>query len=270
MFTWENIPYENKFNGPNLLLKKIIIKLNLLLSDGVVCGNYKAEDIFKRLTKKITTVIPLSGVDADFYKPVPAEDIIEEYKLKNKFIYTFAGALGYRKGVHLILEAARAVIEQIPNAHFLVIGSGEYDENLKLKVESLKLTDRVTFIPWANAGKLRKILSISKVFLYPSISYGGWEEQFGYSMAEASLMELPVISTLSGSIEDVVINGETGLLIRSNDAGELERAIIKLGLDQELRRKMGQAGRRYITENFSNKVVAEKFYEFFKKINLHS
>ena len=89
-------------------------------------------------------------------------------------------------------------------------------------------------------------------------------------MVEASLMELPVISTLSGSIEDVVVNGETGLLVRPDDVGELEEAIKKLGLDQELRIKMGQAGRHYMVENFSNKIIAQKFYEFFKKINLHS
>ena len=53
---------------------------------------------------------------------------------------------------------------------------------------------------------------MTDIFLYPSISYKGWEEQFGYSMAEASLMEVPVISTFSGSIEDIVINNKTVVL----------------------------------------------------------
>ncbi len=269
IFTWENIRYENKFRGFNLLFKKIIIKLNLLLSDGVVCGNRKAEDIFKKMTKKPIAVIPLSGVDADFFHKVNAEDFLETHGLKDKLIFSFAGAIGYRKGIHNIIYAFKKVLPALPNAHLVIAGTGEYEESLKFKVKSLKLDQNVTFIPWLNSAGLRNLLSASHIFLYPSISYGGWEEQFGYSMAEASLMELPVISTLSGSIEDIIVNGRTGLLVKPNDQDSLEVAMIKLGSDQELREKMGQAGRQYIVDHFTYKIIAGKFYEFFKKINLH-
>lgn len=270
IFTWENIPYENKFKGFNLLLKKIIIKLSLLLSDGLVCGNSKAEDIFKRLTKKPIAVIPLSGVDADFFRKINTDDFLETYGLKNKLIFSFAGAIGYRKGIHNMIHAFQKILSVLPNARLVIAGTGEYEEEISELITKLDLGGNITRIPWLSSNGLRELLSASQIFLYPSISYGGWEEQFGYSMAEASLMELPIISTLSGSIEDVVKNGETGLLVNPGDAGELEEVMIKLGLDQELRIKMGQAGRHYIIENFSNKVIAEKFYGFFKKINLYS
>ena len=270
IFTWENIPYESKFRGFNLLFKKIIIKLNLLLSDGIVCGNRKAEDIFKRLTKKPIVVIPLSGVDADFFHKVNAGDFLETHDLKDKLIFSFAGAIGYRKGLHNIIRAFKKVLTVLPNAHLVIAGTGEYEESLKLEVESLKLKNAVAFIPWLSPVGLRELLSVSHIFLYPSISYGGWEEQFGYSMAEASLMELPVISTRSGSVEDVVVDKETGLLIKPDDVAELEGAMLKLGSDPMLREKIGRAGRQYVIDNFAYKIIAGKFYEFFKKINLHS
>ena len=125
-------------------------------------------------------------------------------------------------------------------------------------------------IPWLNPAGIRELLSASHVFLYPSMPYGGWEEQFGYSMAEASLVELPIISTKSGSIEDVVINNRTGILVWPDDVEELSQAMILLAKDENLRMTMGQAGRRYIIDNFTYKIVVGKFYEFFKKINLHS
>ena len=68
-FSWENIPYENKFSGFNLWIKKILIKLNILFSDGVICGNYKARNIFEKYTRKPIVVIPLAGVDTDFFVP---------------------------------------------------------------------------------------------------------------------------------------------------------------------------------------------------------
>lgn len=269
IFTWENVPYENKFRGFNLLFKKIIIKLNLLLSDGIICGNRKAENIFKQLAQKPTAVIPLSGVDADFFHKVNTESFLETHNLKDKLIFSFAGAIGYRKGIHNIIYALKKVLTVLPNAHLVIAGTGEYEEEISELMTELNLENNITRIPWLNPAGLREFLSVSHVFLYPSISHEGWEEQFGYSMAEASLMELPVISTLSGSIGDVVIDGETGLLVRPNDPNGLEEAMIKLGLNHGLRVKMGQAGRRYVVENFSNKIVAEKFYEFFKKITLH-
>lgn len=260
IFTWENIPYEEKFKGLNFVVKKIILKLNLSFCDGVICGNQKAKDMFKKYTDKPVTAIPLSGVDTDFYvkESGPA--------LKDKFIYTFAGALGYRKGVHNIIEALKTVLQSIPNAHLNIVGTGEYEGELKLQVTSHKLQDKITFIPWANAEELKNIFSKSDVFVYPSLSHEGWEEQFGYSMAEASLMNLPIITTKTGSIEEVVVDGKTGILIKPDSKEELIGAMIKLAQDDKLRSELGENGRKYIIEHYSYNVVARKFYDFFKSI----
>ena len=128
------------------------------------------------------------------------------------------------------------------------------------------LKEYVTFMPWLDSAGLRELLSVSDIFLYPSISYGGWEEQFGYSMAEASLMELPVIATRSGSIEDIILDGKTGLLVEPNNVEHLYNAMVRLAENQDLRKELGANGRKFISENYSYKVVADKFYNFFNTI----
>ncbi len=266
IFSWENIPYNQKFKGFKGLIQMSILRLNLFFCDAIVCGNKKSAEIFRRFTKKSMAVIPLSGVDSEFFKKKNTEHRFRNIDLGGKVIFTFAGALGYRKGVHLILEAMEAVLKEIPNGYLIIAGSGEYEEGLRLKVKSLKLDHNVTFIPWLDSVGLRELLSVSDVFLYPSISFGGWEEQFGYSMAEASLMEVPVISTWTGSIEDVVLNGVTGLLIESDNAKSLTEAMLKLGGDKNLRDNLGQAGRKYIEENYDYKIIANKFYNFFQSL----
>jgi len=266
IFTWENIPYENKFKGVNLLLKKIIIKLNLLLSDGVVCGNQKAKVIFSKITSKPIAVIPLSGVDTDFFRREDGFKEIENYNLTGKIVFNFSGAIGYRKGLQVILRAFKKVLAEIPNAHLVIMGSGEYEDKVRELVRELGLNENLTLTSWQDREGLKRGLNASDVFLYPSLSYGGWEEQFGYSMAEASLMELPVISTRSGSIGEVVLDGETGLLVEPDDIDGLKEAMVRLGKDSELRKKMGQAGRKYIIENYSYQIIANKFYIFFKSL----
>jgi len=266
IFSWENIPYKQKFKGSKGLIQMFILKLNLFFCNAIVCGNKKSAEIFSDLTKKPVAIIPLSGVDSDFFKKENIEHKFRDFDLGSKVVFTFAGALGYRKGVHLILEAMEAILKEIPNSHLIIAGSGEYEESLKLQTTNYKLQAAVTFIPWLDSAGLRELLSASDVFLYPSISFGGWEEQFGYSMAEASLMEVPVISTQTGSIEEVVLNGVTGLLIEPDNTKSLTEAMLKLGRDKNLRDNLGQAGRKYIEENFSYKVVADKFYNFFQSL----
>lgn len=268
IFTWENIDYRKKFKGLNGFVKNIILKLNLFFSDGIVCGNQKAKEIFSKLTSKPLTVIPISGVDSDFCKleKENKEFNKENYGLKSKIIFSFVGAIGYRKGIHLIIEAMKEARKEIPNVCLIIVGSGE-DQKYEKEIEFIAGKENwITKIQWVSHDEVKKILSISDVFLYPSLSHSGWEEQFGYSMAEASLYELPVIATKSGSIEEIVKDGKTGILVAENNVQELRDAMIKLAKNVGLRMEMGKAGREHVVKNFSYEIVADKFYNFFKKI----
>ena len=268
IFTWENIDYKDKFRGINWFIKKSILRLNLFFCDGVICGNEKAKKIFTKLTSKSLEVIPLSGVDTHFFKPCES-DFRKKYNLESKIIFTFVGALGYRKGIHLILEAFGNVLKEINNAHLIVIGSGEsedYENKLEETIKNFSLQNYITRMRWAEHKDLVEILSASDVFLYPSISYKGWEEQFGYSIAEAGLMKLPVISTKSGSIAEIIKDGETGILIEQNSTRELSAAMVALGKDREMRIKLGENARSYISERYANDLIADKFLEFFRSI----
>lgn len=266
IFTWENIPYWEKFSWPNWQIKKLIIKANLALADGIICGNIKGAEIYKKLTKKAIAVIPMNGVDENFFKRRLGPKVFEGQDWTNKVVYTFVGAIGYRKGIHLIIKAFKGVRTFVPTAHLVIAGSGEYEKQVDVLIRELGLELYVTRIPWVTHQTLVPLLNASDVFLYPSISYGGWEEQFGYSMAEASLMELPVIATHSGSIADVVKDDKTGILVEPDNVDSLSLGMIKLGSDPDLRKKMGLAGREYIAKNYSHQVVARKFADFFDTI----
>lgn len=266
LFSWENIPYWEKFGRTNWMIKKIIIKLNLFLSDGIICGNKKGEEIFKQLTHKPIAVIPMSGVDAELFKPKEHLRVFNGYDWSDKVIFTFAGAIGYRKGIHNIIESFRTVIESVPKARLVIAGTGEYELEIEEAMRKYDLVDYVTRFSWIKHDDLPKLFDASDVFLYPSIPSGGWEEQFGYSIAEASLMELPIITTNSGSITDLVINEKTGLIVEPGDAMALANAMIRLADDRNLRLEFGKNGREYIEKHFAYKKVAQDFYDFFSSL----
>jgi glycosyltransferase involved in cell wall biosynthesis len=262
-FTWENIDPRIKYTGAKGWFQMLILKFNLSLVDGVVCGNKKGKNIFQQLSHKPMAIIPMSGIDPDKFQRHDSGKEFEDYRWNDNIVFTFAGAIGYRKGIHHIVRAFSEVIIKIPNALLVIAGSGEYEKEIETEIKKLNLDHHIIRIPWLSHQQLPKLLEASDVFLYPSISYDGWEEQFGYSMAEASLMEVPVITTRSGSIDEVVLAGQTGILIEPDNADDLASAMIELGRNKELRESLGKKGREFITTNFSHKAIATKFKDFF-------
>ncbi|PJE51065.1 MAG: hypothetical protein COV29_02210 [Candidatus Yanofskybacteria bacterium CG10_big_fil_rev_8_21_14_0_10_36_16] len=263
VFSWENIPFDEKFKGPKGFVLKLILKLNIKFVDGVVCGNKKCKEIFLGLTDKPLDVIPIAGLDEFKFKPSNASGFIKKHKLENKIVFAFAGAIGYRKGVHVALKSFAEIKKNLPDTCFIIAGSGEYEKEIDELIGDLKIKKYVIRIPWLSHEELPELLASSDIFLYPSISNKGWAEQFGYSMAEASLCELPVIATKSGSIEDVVVDEITGILVEENNQAQLAEAMLRLAKDKELKKRFGEAGRNYVINHYSNSVIAQKFYEFF-------
>ena len=266
IFTWENVSYESKFTGLRGAIQKLIIKLNILLCDGLICGTVKTQKIMSSLTDKPTAVIPLSGIDTEFLLHDYSKKSFRGMDFSNNIVFSFVGAIGYRKGVHLIIKAFEEVSKTVTNARLLIVGSGDYDQEIDMMIKKVGLSNVIIRFPWIDRDEVREILNSSDVFLYPSIPYGGWEEQFGYSLLEASSMELPLITTESGSISEVVLDGKTGILIKPDDMDALKEAMILLANDKEKRILIGKAGREFVKNNYSHEIIAKKFYKFFNNI----
>lgn len=267
-FTWQNIEYHKRLSGLKLELTEGLIRKNLALSSGAVCGNLKALNILKPYLPIgfKTVVAPISGVDTEQFRPGIPSDFRGKYGLQNKIILTFAGALDNRKGIATIFTAFVNALNKEPQLHLVLIGTGPLEQFIADFIIKNNLGNKVIRYPWLANDKLPEIFSNSDIFLYPSEPYGGWEEQFGYSAAEGSASGLPVITTDSGSLPDLIVPNESGFLIQPKNPRELEEKILVLAADPELRRKMGECGRRFIIENFSHQVVAQKMENFLRSL----
>jgi len=267
LFSWENIPYEQKFKGASSLIHKTLMLANLRLATGLLCGNMAGTILHRRYSSLPIANVPMNGIDANFFNAQNKSKLFRHYNWNGKIVYTFIGAIGYRKGVHVALEAFKSVRQRISNAVLAIAGSGEYEKELDQQIERLDISESVIRFPWLDQKEVVQLLLTTDVFLYPSISAGGWEEQFGYSMAEASLMEVPVIASRTGSIAEVVHDGETGILVPPDDIQSLASAMMDLGQNETSRSRLGKAGRRYVMEKYSNSSVARRMYDFFLSLS---
>ncbi len=261
--SWENIPPEEKLHGLSRWVHILIIRANLALSDAIICGNKESEQIYRRYTNKPIAQFVLNGVDPEKFQHIEGLKSFQGRDLSDSTVYTFIGAIEHRKGMQVVVRAFPRVLQAVPNARLIIAGTGPDEPELQEEIERAGIQDRLIRVPWLDDAGVRALMNVSDVFVYPGIPYRGWVEQFGYAMLEASLMELPVIGTAVGSTPQAVLHEKTGILIRPDDVGELEDAMIRLGTDEFLRRQLGTAGRQYVKERFSHAVIAQKFSDFF-------
>ncbi len=259
LFTWQNIDMSKRYSGVRRLLYKCLINFNLILSDGIICGNQKSRQIIASYNLDLkTAVFPLSGVDIDVFRPNLDNSWSDKLGIKDKEVFLFYGAMDDRKGIKYLIEAFG--ISKLQDAVLIIAGKGPSKEGLIKYAEELKLDDRIYFLDWLNNDDLPKLLAIADAFVYPSVRHFGWEEQFGYAMAEASASGVPVIATDTGSINEVVIDGVTGLLVEPANSEKLAMAMNEiLKLDKST---LGSNGRNHIVRNFSHQVIAQKMTNF--------
>jgi len=186
--------------------------------------------------------------------------------LLDKRVIVSVGRLVHRKGQDSLIEAMPQVLQQIPNAHLVLIGEGPYRGYLEGRAKSLKIEPHITFIGRIAYAELPRYLCVGEIFAMPSRSrFAGLEvEGLGIVYLEASACALPVIAGNSGGAPDAVLEGITGLVVDGRDVSAVARSIENLLLDKEGARDMGVRGREWIIDQWRWQIWAERFTSLLK------
>jgi len=169
----------------------------------------------------------------------------------------FAGAVGKRKGVDLLLDAL-ALIPADLNWEVEIGGNGEI-EKYRNRAKRLGIDKPVTFSGWLSEEEVSRLFSRSQIFVLPSRA-----ENQPMSIIEAMAHKLPIISTRIGAIPEQVDDGVTGILVPSGDAVALAKALLSLLENPQLRERMGVDGRARFEANYSIGSNAAKFVALYK------
>ena len=150
-----------------------------------------------------------------------------------------------------IIRALPKVLDSIPEAQLLIVGSGPDEGMLRALAAKLGVTEKVVFAGYQ--AEPRPYYELMSVFVLASAN-----EAFGLVLVEAMLSELPVVATRVGGILTVVQEGKTGLLVEPEKPDKIASKIIELAREPELRFKMGRAGKARARAEFSSeRYVAE-------------
>lgn len=220
-----------------------------------------------------------NGIDPDEYHKVNAPDVIRKHGINpDKPFLLFVGRITRQKGIIHLVRA----IEHMEKDYQIVLCAGAPDTpaiEAEMRQAVADAQARREGIVWIEAmlpvDEKIALYSHADVFCCPSIY-----EPFGIINLEAMACETAVVASAVGGIKEVVLPGETGILVPllqqsespyeaehpEQYARDLAEASNKLMADPKLRERMAKAGRKRAVDHFSWKSIAEKTYQLYQKL----
>jgi len=225
-----------------------------------VNSNYMKNRVQDILKDREVVVIPMgSGIQNE-------ERAFNDIVNKKKKIL-FVGRLIELKGVSYLIEAFHKLD---PNKYELnLVGDGPERERLNdlAQQEEVFPNHKVKFHGSLKGAALEEMYKNADVFILPSIvDKQGYTEGLGTVLLEAISYDVPVIGTNVGGIPDIVVNGETGILVPEKDSQMITEAIERIFEDTGFTDKMIKNAKKYTAERFSWNLITEKFYNLYKKL----
>lgn len=159
------------------------------------------------------------------------------------------------------MKVAGAVIKEIPNAHFIIVGDGPLKNDLYETRKRLKLEHCLHFA--GLQAEVRPYLAAFDIYMMSSVFEG-----LPVALLEAMSMGIPVISTDAGGIKEVVRHNEEGLLVEVDQWPQLAGCAVSLIKDEQRRKNLGIAARKRSEESFSLERMVKALEETYKQLSV--
>lgn len=166
----------------------------------------------------------------------------------------FVGRVVHQKGLDLLLEALGGLADHAWT--LTIVGDGPARPGLQAQAKALGIADRVRFTGWRSGAELTTEYAAANLFAYASRHEG-----MPNALLEAMASGLPAVATRIAGNEELVVEGETGLLVPSEDVASLRDALLRLIADPAWRQQLGAQARKRALAGYSWQTVARQYAE---------
>jgi glycosyltransferase involved in cell wall biosynthesis len=201
-----------------------------------------------------------NGIDVPAFGDSAANGLRDELKLRpDAFIIGIIGRIAEEKDHVTLLRAMQQVRQARPDAVLLVIGDGPIGPQVRSAASELGVADVVKFLGFRH--DVPALLQLLDVFVLSSTTEG-----ISLTLLEAMAARKPIVATRVGGNPEVVIDGQTGLLVPSKDPQALATAILKVANDPAFRKQLGQAGRVRVESAFSQEQMVAQYHTLYTRL----
>lgn len=269
-----NVPVVLCTHGNELTLaqgrRRASLKRSLSLFNGINANSRYTQELVRELAPYARTEVVNPGVISYTGQPqlpeLPAEFQRALEGPEPVFVSIFRHVK--RKGLDISLPAFKKVLEQFPDAKYIIGGKGPETPHLKKICTELNLDDSVHFAGFLSEPEKHGLLSSATCYVMTSRQpISGDVEGFGIVYLEAALYGVPSIAGASGGAPEAVVDGVTGLVVQPDNVDDVAEAMIRIAENSEYRHQLGQDARRRAEKELSWSRQTEVMREFIHGIN---
>ena len=169
--------------------------------------------------------------------------------------------LFHLKGHDDLIAAAAEVVDQVPHAHFMLVGDGLLRDSLTADIRRRGLQRHFTFTGLVPPSDVAAMIGAMDVLVHTSLREG-----LARALPQALIAGLPVVSFDIDGAREVTLDGTTGFLVRPRDVSGLVAAMTTLAGDKSLRQRMGHEGRRRFTEPFRHQTMTQRIRDLYRQV----
>lgn len=174
-------------------------------------------------------------------------------------VVTTVAVLREQKGIQYMLHAIKALVAQVPNLYYVIVGDGGHRESLEYMAKSLGIADHVVFM--GHRTDIPQILAASDLFAYPSI-----KDALPTVLLEAMAAGVPIVASQIDGIPEIVENEVSGLLVPPANPSALTDGCLRVLCDSNLSNRLTAAAHSKIEQHFDIRIQANSILALYNQV----
>lgn len=234
----------------------------------IVCSRHMADEVEQFFQVADSQIIP-NGVNLahlrDGHNPAQLTAFRAEYaRPEEKVVFTIA-RLVYEKGIHILLQAAPAILARCPQTRFIIAGKGPEADKLKQQTHYLGLADRVQFTGFISDEARNQLFQVADCAVFPSLY-----EPFGIVALEAMALGSSLVVSDVGGLAEIVRHGKTGIKVYPDNVESTAWGVIHALTHPDWAKNHAQRARQTVENQFTWPHIARQTIGLYSQLLLDS
>lgn len=232
-----------------------IEKIAAPFCDKIICISdaEKQSALEKKICREDKLQVIFNGVDIEAYES-GEHGTVKRSSLgipEDAYVVGMVGRISPQKAPDVFVKMAKLVKDEIPNAHFVIVGSGNQEAEIRKYAEENKFADSLHITGWVDDP-------MSYVELFDVACLLSRWEGFGLALPEYMMAGKPIVASRVDAIPNIIRNGENGLLVEVDDATGASEAVLQIYRDRSLKDKLVSKGVEDVHNRFDAQRVSEE------------
>ena len=260
-------PHLQKFPGKQLISpKKWKVKEEQFISEFdkiIVVTEEAKKDIVSRIKMDSNNIcIVPNSVNRSFYTDIIFDDAIIN-KYKNKFVILYLGDTGLRRGLQTAIQSVEKLKIKIENLKLVIVGRNTTDHILMDQVKALGIKKYVDFEGWQDVSLFPSYIYASDIGISPLDKNKHHDTTYANKIFQYMSFAKPVLVSDATAQKQLVLKTKSGLVHQEKDVSDFTKKILELYNDQDLRKELGENGKKFIEEEFVWEKVSQNLVDIY-------